>query len=103
MKLKRLLRGPLFWLALALLGFVIATQVIGGRGGFERVDTSLEGGIIPPEKEPPIEPLGDRVRMLVQEGRHAACTSLKTPNRECNEFSPLQRELCSSKAGSQPF
>jgi cell division protease FtsH len=40
MKLKRLLRGPLFWLALALLGFVIATQVIGGRGGFERVDTS---------------------------------------------------------------
>jgi len=40
MNLKRFTRGPLFWLALALLGFVIATQVIGGRGGFERVDTS---------------------------------------------------------------
>jgi cell division protease FtsH len=49
MTLKRLLRGPLFWLALALLGFVIATQVIGSSGGFERVDTSraiaaIQGG-----------------------------------------------------------
>ncbi len=49
MRLKRLLRGPLFWLALALLGFVIATQVIGSSGGFERVDTStaiaaIQGG-----------------------------------------------------------
>ena len=40
MKLKRLTRGPIFWLALVLLGFVVATQLIGGGGGFERVDTS---------------------------------------------------------------
>ncbi len=40
MKLKRFTRGPVLWIALALLGVVIATQVIGGRGGFEQVDTS---------------------------------------------------------------
>jgi cell division protease FtsH len=40
MTLKRFTRGPLLWIALALLGFVIATQVIGSRGGFEQVDTS---------------------------------------------------------------
>ena len=40
MNIRRFTRGPLFWLALALLGFVIATQVISGRGGFEQVDTS---------------------------------------------------------------
>ena len=49
MRLKRFTRGPLFWLALALLGFIIATQVIRAGGGFERVDTStaiaaVEGG-----------------------------------------------------------
>jgi cell division protease FtsH len=40
MTLKRLTRGPLLWIALALLGFLVASQLIGGSGGFERVDTS---------------------------------------------------------------
>ncbi len=40
MTLKRLTRGPFLWLALALIGFLIASQVIGGGSGFERVDTS---------------------------------------------------------------
>jgi len=37
---KRLTRGPFLWMALALLGFLLATQLLGSGGGFERVDTS---------------------------------------------------------------
>jgi cell division protease FtsH len=40
MNVKRLTRGPFVWLILALLGFLVASQFIGQRGGFERVDTS---------------------------------------------------------------
>jgi cell division protease FtsH len=37
---RRFTRGPFFWLLLALLGVLVATQLIGNAGGFERVDTS---------------------------------------------------------------
>jgi cell division protease FtsH len=40
MNLKRFTRGPLFWIVMAVLGFVVATQLLGNRNGFERVDTS---------------------------------------------------------------
>ena len=38
--MRRFTRGPFFWLLLALLGVLVATQLIGNAGGFERVDTS---------------------------------------------------------------
>jgi cell division protease FtsH len=40
MKAKRFLRGPLFWILLAVLLILVGSSLITGRGGPERIDTS---------------------------------------------------------------
>ncbi len=41
MNARRFLRGPFFWVSMILVGFLVASQVIGGGATYERVDTSV--------------------------------------------------------------
>ena len=40
MNAKRFLRGPLMWLVLVVLGFVVVSNLLSAGAGFERVDSS---------------------------------------------------------------
>ncbi|MBA3233562.1 MAG: ATP-dependent zinc metalloprotease FtsH [Propionibacteriales bacterium] len=41
MNVKRYFRGPFFWLALLVVGVVLAVQVASAAGGFKKVDTAV--------------------------------------------------------------
>jgi len=58
-------------------------------GLVERVDTSLEGGVFSLETEPAVEPLGDRVWMLVQEGLDVAGSSVVAADRTNVNLAPV--------------
>jgi cell division protease FtsH len=41
MDVKRYLRGPFFWVALVIVGVLLATQLASAAGGYKKVDTSV--------------------------------------------------------------
>ena len=44
--MKKLLRGPIFWIAMAVLFVLIGSSFISGIGAPEQVDTSRHAGLL---------------------------------------------------------
>src|SRR5687768_8907168 len=40
MAVKRILRGPRFWIVVAVVGVLVALQYLGPNGGYDEIDTS---------------------------------------------------------------
>ena len=70
MDVKRYFRGPFFWVALVILGVLLATSISSAAGGFKKVDTSVAIKAIQQDKvaEAKIVDRDQRIELTLKDG-----------------------------------
>ena len=73
MDVKRYFRGPFFWVALVILGVLLATSISSAAGGFKKVDTKVAIQAIKDDKvaEAKIVDRDQRIELTLKEGEEA--------------------------------